>query len=74
MLITFEGKGCKKCPFWYGTYNMFHNPIVVCVLNSRDNTCTEDLPTLFPNMDKKPDGCPFKGFPGAIEISAMESE
>jgi hypothetical protein len=85
MLITFEGKGCKNCPFCYYDETLGHD---LCSLSRQETAEGIELERLLPStvekdsifgkinetFGKKPDGCPFKGFPGNIEISAMEPE
>lgn len=71
MLITFEGKGCKNCPFRFYDETPGHD---CCSLSGLTDAIDIKLDKLIPASDEKPDGCPLKGFPGDIEISAMEPE
>ena len=69
MLISFEGEGCFNCPFYHYYYDKGDEG-QECVMHKY----TEDVPELFGCCGKKPNGCPFKGFPGNLEIQAMEAE
>ncbi len=63
-------KGCKNCPFLYDS-DYFPDE---CNLSHRVDVTEIEIRKLEPDRLNKPDGCPFKGFPGNLEISAMEPE
>jgi len=67
MLITFKGEGCSECPFYHYYFDR----------GDEGNECiihkyVEGMTKLFVIGRYKPDGCPFKGFPGNLEIQADE--
>jgi hypothetical protein len=67
VLVTFKGPGCDNCPFYHMKW---HN-------GEQWNECTvhkytDEVDQLFPIGRERPKDCPFKGFPGNLEIQAMD--
>jgi hypothetical protein len=78
MLLTFEGKGCGRCPFTGITIGLFGQRTSTCMLSYnltlRHMQLADDerLPPLEYNLDNKPKDCPFAQYPNTLEIQADE--
>lgn len=75
MLLVFKGKDCTNCPFL--TKELAPQPQVyyrTCTLSNRIMADREKLPELEVNTSgmPRPAGCPFRHYPGSIEIQAEE--
>ena len=73
MLITFKHLGCKSCPFFVEGSDdgcLYTWAPKQCTLSNFNN----EVRNLIPNRDKKPKDCPFREYPGSIEISAERNE
>jgi hypothetical protein len=76
MLVSFAGKGCKNCPFYYindkGDWHecWLHerrlNDGTRVSINEGRNLFVGDTPTEWPP------GCPFGELPGTIQVEAQE--
>jgi len=73
-MLTFKGKGCDLCPF----YHMFRDAWDKgdqwneCILHNFTDEMGESYPELYSVGGDRPEGCPFKDFPGNVEIQAQE--
>ena len=70
MLIIFKGKGRSNCPFYHMWWDKGEQGNE-CILHKYTDEVNELCGS---STLEKPDGCPFKGWPGNLEIQADESE
>jgi len=76
MLVTFDDKGCRKCPLLRtGSSPGGRTTVAVCNLDRRETADGEvfDIKIQFGTLDTKPAGCPFTQYIGSFEVSAMEN-
>lgn len=74
MLLVFEGKGCKNCPFCYGHTTLLgstlEGSVTGCLLSEQELVGNIKLPKFKPKLKEKPKDCPFAQYPNTLEIEA----